>query len=274
MRAGPVWAIAAKDLREVLANRMAWMPVISMPVMFAVILPLLLFALVDVRRPDKQAPPPEAIAQALASFEPAARAALLHAPVEVMLTALILGHLLAPFFLMIPLFVATGIGANAFVGEKERGTLEALLYSPATDAEIFAGKALAAFVPAVLTTWGAFALYIPVLRFASARWLPAAWFPSPPWWPLVGWLAPGVALLGVAIAVIVSARAKTFIGANQTTAALSLVTMALAGGLATGSLTLSAPTVAVLGAAIWALDFLLLWLAARVFRRERLMERL
>lgn len=274
MRPGPIWAIAAKDLREVVANRMAWMPIISMPIMFAVVLPLLLFGLIGLKPKERIGPPPEAALQALASFDPAAREALAQAPVDVMLTCLILGHLLAPFFLMIPLFVATGIGANAFVGEKERGTLEALLYSPATDAEIFVGKGLTAFIPAVLTTWVAFALYIPVLRLASAQWLPMPWFPSPAWWPLVLWLAPAMAALGVAIAVIVSARAKTFMAANQTTAALSMLVMGLAGGLATGSLTLSPTTVFAIGSGIWVLNFALLWLAARVFRRERLMERL
>ncbi len=51
------------------------------------------------------------------------------------------------------------IAAEAFVGEKERKTLEALLYTPATDGELFLGKALAALIPGIVYTWVNFAIF-------------------------------------------------------------------------------------------------------------------
>ena len=42
---------------------------------------------------------------------------------------LILGYLIAPLFLILPLVISCVIAAEAFVGEKERKTLEALLYT-------------------------------------------------------------------------------------------------------------------------------------------------
>jgi len=73
---------------------------------------------------------------------------------------LLIGYLFAPFFLIMPLMFSTVIAAESFAGERERKTIEALLYTPATDTELFLGKVLAAFTPAVLITWGGFIAYM------------------------------------------------------------------------------------------------------------------
>ena len=43
---------------------------------------------------------------------------------------LVNGYLLAPLFLIVPLMVSAVLAADAFAGEKERRTLEALLHLP------------------------------------------------------------------------------------------------------------------------------------------------
>ena len=63
------------------------------------------------------------------------------------MVVLMLGFLFAPMFLILPLMVASIIGADSIVGEKERKTLEALLYTPATDRELYLAKLLSAVVP-------------------------------------------------------------------------------------------------------------------------------
>ena len=63
-------------------------------------------------------------------------------------------YMFAPFFLIIPLMVSAVIGADSFAGEKERKTLEALLYTPATDTELFLAKVLSALTPAIVVSWG------------------------------------------------------------------------------------------------------------------------
>ena len=51
-------------------------------------------------------------------------------------------YMLAPMFLIMPLMVSSVLAADSFAGEKERKTLEALLYSPTTDRELFTAKLL------------------------------------------------------------------------------------------------------------------------------------
>ena len=50
--------------------------------------------------------------------------------VEMAVTGLILNYILPVFFLMIPIMTASIMAASSFVGEKEKHTLETLLYCP------------------------------------------------------------------------------------------------------------------------------------------------
>ena len=44
--------------------------------------------------------------------------------------------------------ISSVVAASSFVGEKERKTLESLLYTPIDIASLFWGKLLSAFIPA------------------------------------------------------------------------------------------------------------------------------
>jgi ABC-2 type transport system permease protein len=57
-------------------------------------------------------------------------------------------YLFAGFFL-IPTIVAVVLAANSFAGEKERHTLEGVLYTPVSDTALVVGKVVGAVVPAV-----------------------------------------------------------------------------------------------------------------------------
>ncbi len=87
--------------------------------------------------------------------------------------------------LFLPMLVAIGaINGGSFIaidvtaGEKERGTLEALLMTPATDVQIFVGKLLAVFVvtavPIALTLFGFWAgtAFLPASMTGGAGPLP------------------------------------------------------------------------------------------------------
>lgn len=269
-----VWAIARKDLTEVLSNRMAWMPALMVPLIFVVALPILLFVLLpQLPGPVKPLPPmwleqlkavlPKALFATMKDLGPLQQGAIF-----------ITGHLFAPMFLMIPLMLATIVGANAFVGEKERKTLEALLYTPATDAEIFCGKTLASLLPAIAIAWGSFAVYTVVLNALAWPYLGRMWFPTPTWWPLMLWVAPAVAALGMVVTVIVSARVSTFMEANQTAGILSLGVIGLMASQATGVLLLTGPVAFIAGAVVWLVDAALLTVAIKTFSRSRMITRL
>lgn len=262
-----VWAIARKDLGEVLGNKLAWMPAALVPLIFAVVLPAIALIAAQVGPPPK-GPPPPWLGDVLAVLPVDLVQALRGRPQSQVVPMLLLGHFFAPMFLMIPMLIATLVGANAFAGEKERKTLEPLLYAPVTDAELFAGKALAAFMPAVLGGWLAFAIYAVVVNAAAWPFMGRVWFPLPTWWPLMLWVAPAIAGLAVCVTVLVSARVGTFVEANQTAGALVLLVVGLMASQAAGVLMVTAPVALALGAVVWLVDGGLLWLAVRTFTRS------
>ena len=67
---------------------------------------------------------------------------------------LVLGYLLSPLLLVIPLMVSAVLAADAFAGEKERRTLEGLLLLPIADRDLFLAKVLSAYLPALVITTG------------------------------------------------------------------------------------------------------------------------
>ncbi|MCB0231460.1 MAG: ABC transporter permease, partial [Anaerolineae bacterium] len=125
-------------------------------------------------------------------------------------------YMMAPLFLIVPLMVSNVIAADSFVGERERKTLEALLYTPTTDGELLAGKILSALVPAVVVSLVGYLIYTVTADLAAAQIIGRALFPNPLWNVLVLWVAPAAAGLGLTSMMLVSVRAKTFQDAYQT----------------------------------------------------------
>jgi ABC-type Na+ efflux pump permease subunit len=190
------------------------------------------------------------------------------------LVVLILVYFFAPLYLILPLMVASVIAADSFAGEKERKTLEALLYTPTTDAELLLGKLLSAWVPALAVAWGCFAVYTIVANIAAWPTMGRIFFPNAMWIALALWVAPAVAGLGLGVTVLISARAQSFQEAYQMGAVVVLPILLLVVGQATGVIYFSIWPVLLLGLVFWLIDAALLWLGRRTFRRSELASRL
>ncbi len=83
---------------------------------------------------------------------------------------------LIPFLLLVvgffPMSFSLIIALETFVGERERKSLEPLLATPLTDAQLYLGKMLAALVPPLMASYLGMAVYMVGLWF-SIGWLPA-----------------------------------------------------------------------------------------------------
>ena len=96
----------------------------------------------------------EAIIKIFSQLPPGALRATIFsfASVQEQIVYFTVNYLFAPFFLIIPLMTASVIGANSFAGEKERKTLETLLFAPLDLNTLLWAKILAAFLPATFLT--------------------------------------------------------------------------------------------------------------------------
>jgi len=206
-----VLTIAKKDWIEVRQNKSVVGTMFIVPLIFIILMPLAII-LIPSSSPDAaqqmfQDPDLAGFMSRLPDFITKAIEGLDMTQAGIVL---FLGYMFAPFFLIMPLMFASVIAAEAFAGERERKTIEALLYTSATDTELFLGKVLAAFVPAFLVTLFAFAVYILVVNGASYPIMGRIWFPLPSWYPLIFWVSPAISVLAIAITVMISARVQTF----------------------------------------------------------------
>jgi ABC-2 type transport system permease protein len=183
---------------------------------------------------------------------------------------LVNGYLLAPLFLIVPLMVSAVVAADAFAGEKERRTMESLLHLPVRDRDLYVGKLMTAFVPAVAVSWIGFVAFCIVSNAVAWPVMHRFFVPTRLWLLMIFWVAPAVAALGLGVMVRVSARARTAQEANQLGGAVILPLIFLALGQSTGLLFVRAETSIVVGAVMWAIAVALNVQGAARFARDRL----
>lgn len=263
-------AIVEKDLKVVSRQKGVLLPMIIVPLIFLVVIPIGVSiaaryapsdAFHDLEAFMNNMPP-----TLLSGFEGLA--------MDELILVLALVYFMAPMFLIIPLMVASVIAADSFAGEKERKSLEALIYTPTTDRELFAGKMASAWLPAWAVTFFGFLLYTLVVNLAGWSIMGRVFFPNTMWLVLAFWVAPAAAGLGLSSMVIVSARVKGFQEAYQLGGSMVLPIILLVIGQAAGVIYFNTFVVFLLGVIFWAINALLLWVGARSFERSEMIAQL
>jgi uncharacterized membrane protein SpoIIM required for sporulation/ABC-type transport system involved in multi-copper enzyme maturation permease subunit len=124
----------------------------------------------------------------------------------------IVGERIMPFLLMIvgffPISFSLVIALETFVGEKERHSLEPLLATPLTNAELYWGKTMAAVIPPLAASYVGLGVYLIGLS------LTLDWTPPFQLLGLVALLTTAEALVMVSAAVVVSSQTTSVRAAN------------------------------------------------------------
>lgn len=138
--------------------------------------------------------------------------------------AAIVGDRLLPFLLMVvgffPISFSLVIALETFVGEKERNSLEPLLSTPLTDAQLYLGKTLAAMIPPLL------AAYLGITVYMIGLYVFKGWMPSPALLALVIVLTTAEGVVMVSGAVVISSQTTSVRAANLL-ASFIIIPMAL-----------------------------------------------
>jgi len=136
---------------------------------------------------------------------------------------IVLFNMALMYFLLLPAIIPMAIAVYSIVGEKEQTTLEPLLATPISDAELFLGKALASVIPGVLVSWISFGAFLLILRsMVGAVPLQAL---TAPWLAAIFGLSPLLSMFAVGVTVIVSSKA------TDARASYQLSTLAILPGL-------------------------------------------
>lgn len=275
MNGQKISAIAIKDLKEVRQNKAAWLPALIVPLIFAVLMPALFIGMPALLPEQALSSGDIQEMQQMIEWLPEQAAGIFDGlSINQMWVVYSTGFMLAPMFLIMPLMFSAIIGAESFVGERERKTLEALLYSSATDTELFVGKVLAGVVPAVGLSWISYLVYAVVVNAFSYSMMGNIWFPLASWWPLMFWLTPAFSVLGISATVLVSSRVKTFMEAYQVSGSLVLLVLGLVAGQISGVLYLGVWTSILIGAGIWLVNGILLVISIGIFNRQKLIAKI
>lgn len=265
----PDWAairaVIGKDLTAVRRSKLIMVPMIAVPALLLVVLPLGLGLFARTASPEESA-------RAVAELGRSLPAHFDNIPPDELVFEVVLGFLLAPLFLIVPLMVSAVLAADAFAGEKERKTLEGLLHLPMSDRDLFIAKIIGAFIPALLISWLGFLAFAVIANAVAWPVMHRIFVPTKLWLVMIFWVAPAVATFGLGVMVRVSARARTTQEATQLGGAVILPLIFIALGQASGLLLVDLPFAFAIGAVAWIIAIALVWRGASRFTRDRLAQ--
>lgn len=256
-------AVTKKDIRGVTLNKQVFAVLLIVPLALVIVLPSI-FVLVTAFAPDAASD-----FQKILDMLPADNVARSQ---QQRIFGLILNNIMPVFFLMIPIMASSVMAASSFVGEKEKHTLETLLYSPLSLKQMFQAKILAGFSVGMMVSYISFAAMMLVLELEVFLLTGKAILPSSSWLAIMLLIAPAISLIAIAVTVRSSAKAQTIEEAQQRAVFLVFPILALLIGQFTGILLISAGLLWGVGAVLAALDVLLMRGAAGSFTYEKLLR--
>ena len=262
-------AVAGKDLREVLSMKMVVLPMAMVPLVLCIIIPGVLTYL--------------AFTQEVLMINGAEmiEEIIPHYPVPealettaIQIIFIFLNYTFLPLFMVIPVMISSIITANSVVGEKERKTLETLLYTPITNREFMTAKLFGSFLPGYILTLAGFICCVPAVNGISLYFDGIMLMQSPVWIPAILLLAPALSLLGHSVTLMVSVKAKTYMEAQQMSAFIVVPLVLLIVLQVTGLVVFHPLSILIAAIAVVVLDFLLIFRLAPRFHREDIVTQL
>lgn len=250
-------SIIKKDIRSVTTNRHLFISLLVVPMVLTIVLPSVFIFLIHFAPED---PDIQKLVELLPQTAQSEN-------LELTVAGLILNFILPVFFLMIPI-----MAASSFVGEKEKHTLETLLYCPLSVRQIFLSKVIASFLLSMMVSLISFCVMLLVLELESCFLLGSFLLPSISWLIILLIVSPAISLIAVTLIVRGSAKAQSVEESQQSAVFLVIPVILLVVGQFTGVLLLNVWILLGLGAVCVLLAWLLLKRCMGRFTYEILMK--
>jgi ABC-2 type transport system permease protein len=251
MRLWKSWIVTRKDLSVFRKNKYVLYSLIAMPIIMGLVLPIIfIFAL----------------------NSEIASGTLTHDQVLAAVNQIV--SIATLYFVLIPAILPSIIASYSFVGEKIEKSLEPLLATPTTDAELLLGKSLAAFVPCMVVTYVGAAISAVIIDFWSytTPQVNAFLIPNPYWLLVLGVIAPLACIMSVEANIIISSRVND-IRAAQQLGGLVILPLIFLVIFASTSAQLSSLLAIGVSAALSVADVALFYLSKATFQREEILTK-
>ena len=257
------FALIKKDMRSVTSNKQVFAVLLIVPIVLTIALPSIFVFVISF------APDAASDFQKLLDMLPAPNGEYSQ---QQQIFSLILNQIMPSLFLIIPIMASSVMAASSFVGEKEKHTLETLLYSPLSLGRLFQSKILAGFSVGMMISYSSFAAMLLVMELESFFLTGNLLLPAASWLAIMLLIAPAISLIAIAVTVRSSAKAQTIEEAQQRAVFLIFPILALLIGQFTGIILISAGLLWGVGIVLAALAILLVKRAAGNFTYEKLLK--
>lgn len=254
-------AIIKKDFRSITANRRLFVSLLVVPLCLIIVMPSIFMLTAHMAPNDSDL-------QAMLELVPQSSWS---GSAEQTLMDLVFNYILPVFFLIIPIMASSIMAASSFVGEKEKHTLETLLYAPLTLNQIFRSKVMASFLLSMLVSLLSFVSMILVVETEAFFLMGAFLIPKLNWLIILLLLSPGVSMIAVTLIVRVSAKAQSMEESQQSAVFLILPLVLLIAGQFSGVMLLSPLLLLALSLVCGAIAWLLLKKSMKRFSYELLL---
>ena len=168
--------------------------------------------------------------------------------------------------------VASIMAATSFTGEKEKHTLETLLYCPLSLKEIFRAKVLASFILSMLVSLISFAIMLIVLETEMFFIADHLLIPDFNWLIILLLVSPAISMIAITLIVRVSVKSQSVEDAQQRAAFLVLPIVLLIVGQLAGVLLIDLWILLILGCVFAVIALILLKKAMGKFSYERFLQ--
>jgi ABC-2 type transport system permease protein len=271
-----ILTIAVKDMKAVFSSKKVWVPMIIVALIICIAVPSciaffgLQFDLIGTSTQEIEKPinafikdfPNEEMRNTLAAFP-----TLTYKFVYFFLT-----FMMIPFFLMVAIINSMVTSSNSFVGEKERNTLETLLFAPISIKDLFLGKVLASLIPTLGISFAAFIVSFIVVNLITYPYFEVILYFNSTWMILMFWVIPILVLFNIILNVLISAKVKTFQEAQQFGGLLVLPIVGIIISQASGMFFLSPLTLFLIGVVLLIANLALLKLVTKFNNRNALFQ--
>lgn len=192
-------AVIKKDFKGITSNRRLFASLLIVPLALMIILPSIFVFMIHFIPDD---PDVQKLLDLIPRLDPSVS-------IELTVTGLILNYILPVFFLIIPIMASSIMAASSFVGEKEKHTLETLLYSPLSAGQIFRAKVMASFLLSMTVSMISFLAMFAVVETEVFFLMGSLLLPDINWLIVLLLLSPSVSLIAITLIVRGSVKAQS-----------------------------------------------------------------
>jgi ABC-2 type transport system permease protein len=177
------------------------------------------------------------------------------------------------FYITGAVTLPTAIASYSLVGEKVQKSIEPLLATPTTEAEILLGKSIAAFLPPIAAIYIGAVLFMALIDSLTYSTLGYFYFPNWNMGVIILLLAPLGSILSIEFDILISSRVNDVRAAQQLGGIVALPFLGIYILAEASILSLETINLLIISASLVAIDVVLFYISKAVFRREKILTK-